>query len=175
MNDTLTIETPNSEHSKEEYLENLPLQDRENLLKVAGIFKEHLRQEGKEGYLIAVGGTLTKQLPRPDIDIVVMIQDPSKKLVRGNFTDFYQYMKANFTQLKEFINQVTDRDTDFEVIQIYDPEIDDLDSPGILRHDGSITITNKQHPGMLLQFINAPYKDDFQTAERRPFAVIEKV
>lgn len=125
---------------KEAYLATLNETDRSNLAKLSERFGQVLREEGRQGILVATGSTVTGERrlkPTPveqDIDLTAIFQ-----FLPGEPEPDY-YLEAQLKAFKVFqtlMRKVIARDSGF----IIDSLISPFASPsGYMRHTGSITV-----------------------------------
>lgn len=178
------METPISEPlkvtleiSKEDYLSRLPSVDQANVQTIIGLFQETAEETQVKGSLLAVGGILTKPLPRPDIDLLVILQENSSGVGMQMYSDYYQLSLADFKIFADFVQKMLKKDQGkpFRITRTNEPAIDEeFDTPNILKHDGSIIISNKSG-GVPLELIRSGSRSSYQSViskGKRPFAVL---
>lgn len=163
--------------TREQYLARLPDIDRNNLERVIELFEEVTQEAGREVCLAAVGGTISEPLPRPDIDLVVVFPHLPTDPKREGFPDYYQFTMAQFTDFREFIGKLLEKDPRFQVMNVYEPEIDqEYGSPSILRHEGSIKVVDPGG-GSTLEFMRRSYKSFFtqDVGQKQPYVILTQI
>lgn len=124
---------------KETYLSRLPDADRENLRMISQLFEEEMRSRGTKGVLLAVGGTLTKPLPRKDIDLAIGLEE-TKDFRHDRFENDLQFIREQFNFMEQIMRAIAER-VGFDVKETVEPSLDEeFQSPNILKHMGKITI-----------------------------------
>lgn len=127
-----------SDLSKDEYLASLQENNRSNVEVLSERFSDHLRQVGKRGVLIAVGGTVkpaTRGTPRKDIDLYAVINNAD------NFDDWLNDIKQ--------IGQNAGLEIDNIQRPIPSKEYDEAFND----HDGSVIF--KPNSGVPIEIVNA--------------------
>lgn len=168
-------EAPPGTHeiSQEEYFTRLPEVDRDNLKTVNSLFKTIATEEGLEGGLVAVGGSITKPFPRKDIDIKVVFEgqnyDPKNKL-----QTYYDYSLKDYRNLETVVRKMAEKDQTIKIVEEIEPVVDEeYGNPNILRHDGGITI--QRGNGTKIELIRDPRKgaiDEMFSGDRLPWVLL---
>ena len=155
---------------REQYLAMLPDADRSNLQRIIELFGQVTQELGRSASLIAVGGTLTKPLPRKDIDLLVIFDKSDSDPKKQDYPDYHQFAVADFQILNGLISGIVAADPSFTIKEIIEPAIDEeFQNPSILKHDGSISL--KSQSGAELEFIRIVDRGSAQevfTAQSRP-------
>lgn len=122
---------------KQEYLESLSENDRENLGLLITIFLDYCHEKKLSGALLAVGGSVkpeTRGTRRKDIDLIPLVNG------RDSFDDFRALMEYLKTK------------AEFNISKVIKPAMDEeFGNPRILKHTGSITL--QADTGVPLEFI----------------------
>lgn len=161
---------------KDEYLARLPDVDRKNILRIGELFEKAMKEIGREGALLAVGGTLTKPLPRKDIDILVVLEPGSSDPEQSKEATLYRRALAEFRILRGVIRTITREDPRFTIKKTIRPEIDELyGTESILKHDGSITVQPKA--GVPIEFMRSPIRGVAEVIRQRqePYVTIARL
>ncbi|GEM_PF-4725672 len=153
-----------SEVEKSDYLSSLGDENSLNINTVANAFLDHLRQTGRRGALIAVGGTVnlaTRGTSRKDIDLLAVIE---------NSHDFDDWSRQ--------IEQVS-REAGITVSQILKPIPDrEYDIPNFNLHDGSVILS--PNSGVPIEIVNSEVWKNVEEALERlqakvtPFSVLSR-
>lgn len=147
-------ETPPLEHSKTEYLARLSEVDRQNIEKIVELFPQVMSEQGRAGSLLAVGGTISKPLPRKDIDLIILMQKNPDGPKKDDYPDYYQYFVAKFRIFQKVLEGIVAKAPSLQITAVLDPQIDGVfQSPGILHFDGSVKMTNSKTGGTPLEFL----------------------
>lgn len=161
---------------KETFLARLSEADRSRFLALDNSLQEVLRQEQREGILVGVGGLLTKPLPRPDGDLLLILGPTPNDLKRKNFPNELQYALADYEIFEGIVKKAVADKEQFvigEEIKPYpDPE---YDNPNILAHDGSIKIIDPRQQGTPIEIIRIAQRGTYKevmSGEKRPFVVL---
>ena len=158
-----------TEVSKDKFNDRLSPEDQANVNRLIELFEEVMKSEGKSGKLVGVGGALTKPMPRPDIDLVVVLQDAGSSPT----TNTYEEAKQSLSQLESLVKEIVNREPGFKIGERLEPEIDKEfgDNPNFLRHGGSIKlIPNKGVPMELLTRSSKAFSSD-----KAPHAILSRV
>lgn len=172
-------ETKEARIGLEGYLSRLSKADQDNLRQLTAIFNETLAEQRLQGCLVAVGGTITKPLPRRDIDLLILLQkqpgDPDPK----NFPTTYDYATADFQAFRKIIQSIAERDPKLEIAAVIEPAIDEeFGNPDILKHNGSIIVIHKTGQATPFEFVRIEPQDSYKTflaKEKRPYVVLKEV
>lgn len=174
-----TPEIGQSQLTKEQYLSVIPEVDKMNLERIIQLFEKTLQELNREGALVAVGGTLTKTFPRPDIDLIVILGKNPSDLKEENFTNAYLFALQDFQTLEGIIQNMVAKDNKFQIRDTYEPKIDpEFDSPAILSHEGRIVVTTQDGIGTPFEFVRVRDRGNYQeimAGEKRPFVVLSEV
>lgn len=158
----------NLEINKETYLNRLDQVDRENLLRLAGLFSAGMQRRGVKGALVAIGGTLTKVLPRKDIDTVLVFERTPVSRASE-----YEVALSDLHVIENLCQDLTSS-SDFKITQTIEPVIDEeFGSPNLLRHDGSVTL--KPPKGLPIEVIRTREQnlDSFIRHQKTPYSVVQ--
>lgn len=164
------------EVSKEHYITRLSPDDQKNLQTVESFFRKCIESEKKKGSLYAVGGSITKPPPRPDIDLVIRF-DENDSTQQGE--THIQRAERSHAKLKAFLEDFVAKNPDFQIDEekSVQPAIDEeFGSPNILKHEGSVVL--KGRSGTPLEFVNLARTgthQDIMGKESRPFVVLASV
>lgn len=181
MDQNIESQKPPLQMEKEEYLAKLPSFDQVNVRRITELFGELLREEARGGYLLAVGGTLTKPLPRPDIDLVAILQDKPSDPKQDDYEDGGDFTAANFKILENLVNRLVKKNPSFQISQIKEPRkkmwVGNVQKVFQYGHDGSIIVTNREG-GAPIEFMRRTPKDsykEFASQERWPYVLLASV
>lgn len=176
MDQLLEVEKPQLQVDLETYLSKIPEADKNHLESLANNFRELMKEQGRSGSLVIVGGSITKPWPRKDIDILLLRNQSPLDIPRGNRT-IYKYTLAEYEELKNIIEKIT-TNTDLKIDNEHsvEPLIDEeFGSETILRHNGNIVIKSDTNKGIPIEFVNlskrGSYHDDL-IEEGKPFVVL---
>lgn len=160
---------------KEQYLARLPDIDQSNLRSLIQIFEEVCQETQRGMSLVAVGGTISKPMPRHDIDLLIIFQKLPSDLDSRQYSNYFEFYKVRFKTLEDFIRGAVTKDSKFQVTDIIYPALDEeYQSPSILKHGGSMTLIN-QDGGMPLEFIHMTdlgSPQEVMANEKRPFVIL---
>lgn len=159
---------------REEYLKRLTTIDRGNLQTVGRLFSESATKKERTGTLFVVGGSITKPLPRKDIDIAVVFEKtPNDFSYKSGFTPYRRALE-DFSVFRQVFEQLIIADPNFEIRTVIEPLIDEeFESESILKHDGSITLACKKG-GTPIEFIRIEERgaDNFIKRSKEPFTLL---
>ena len=158
------LEVPQPQLETEQYLSRLSPIDRNRLLRISDLFGKVMTETKRNGTLIAIGGTLTKPLPRNDIDLLIVLSgdpsDPQKK----DFPNVYAYSLADFEIFKDLVSKMVKKDPTFQIREVHGPLIDiEFDSPNILSHEGAILIASSDKESTPIEFLRDPDRGNYKT------------
>lgn len=164
------------DHLKEEFLHQLSSADKENLKRMTQLFRSALKDLKRSGALLVVGGILTKPLPRPDIDLTIILgQDPSDPDEK-DFQNHHLYALADFKIFKDITKRMVEKDSSFSIVEIQEPAIDiEFQSPNILSHEGLILVASPNKESTPIEFLRDPDRGDYKavmTANSAPYQPI---
>lgn len=140
--ESIKISESSLQTDREKYLGRVFPVDRDNLQTLNKLFKEIMRDKRGEGNLFVVGGTITKPLPRKDIDIAVVFEPTSNDTIGETQSTPYRRALEDFKIFKDIIKEMIEK-SGFKIkrIIITEPSFDEeFESESILKHDGSITV-----------------------------------
>ena len=127
----------NNELDRDSYLNRLSKKDSDNILRLSGLIQEYLNRNGLNGILFAVGGSLTKELPRKDIDLALVLEENQSFPRRSDYPDEMSYASADFIKFLETIKNAIRGQTNFSINEVVEPAIDEeFESPNILKTFG---------------------------------------
>jgi hypothetical protein len=139
---------------KDKYLSRLSEVDRKNLIRIEQLFKQAMEEKGRRGALFTVGGSITKQPPRKDIDVLVVLEPSLIGSKSGEHLTPYKRALTDFTLLHDIVKTITKKEPEFKIQKIIEPAIDEeFGSESILKHDGSITV--QANLGVPIEFIRS--------------------
>lgn len=148
------------------YNTRLSQDDVTNLELISKLFK---KQGEVHGTLYVVGGTITKSPPRPDIDLVLVLEEDPNSLKDPAFESYLAYSKADYQEFEEIIKK-TLQGSGLNIADTTEPEMDEeYNSPAILKSDGKVGINPDK--GARIEIIRCPQRgsDVFEKTARRPF------
>ena len=162
---------------EDEYLARMTKEDRQNLQMLGSAFAQVLHEQQRNGALIVVGGTLTKQLPRKDIDLIVILEGERDDSKVGEKSG-YDLAMEQFGTLENLLREITTKTRSLAVERTQPPSIDEeYQNPNILKSDGSIIL--KSGNGTPIEIIRSPKKqtyEEFKAGEKkRPYILLERV
>ena len=163
---------------KNEYLQRLSQEDRKNVMSITASFEEVMREKNKKGTLIAVGGSILKQLPRKDIDLVLVLAPTTQDLNRNDFASYHQYSIKDFqATFKDLVINIVKRNPSFRITEEIEPTLDEeFQTDYILKTDGSITVSTRK--GTPVEFIRYGEKVTLEELFERvtkPFVILTTV
>src|SRR3989344_351630 len=121
---------------KEEFLKELTLEDRNNLIQLSDEFKRVMQEDDINGALIIVGGIMNKPHPRKDIDIVLVEERQDKDLAKSPHESQLDFATKEFRRFNDLIARILSA-LDFKVISVMSPAMDEeFGNPSILKNDG---------------------------------------
>jgi hypothetical protein len=133
-------------------IQNLPIPDleKQNIKVLVDLLQneaEHLRHKIQTE---VVGGVITKEWPRKDIDLTFKILDIKGKL-QGTAME---RTKKSFSEMEKIVHGAV-RDGTYKIIKTTNPYLDhEFENPEIVAHDGSIVVMPLD--GTLIEIINLP-------------------
>lgn len=140
---------PSIQIEKERYLNRLSEVDRKNLIRLEELFKETMREKNQRGALLVVGGSLTKPIPRKDIDLLFILENPQLDKL-----PLYKDFLADFRVIQDMVKTMIKKDPNFRIQETIKPAIDEeFGMESLLKHDGSITL--KADKGVPIEFIRS--------------------
>lgn len=164
--------------NEEAYLSRLPQEDRIHLQQIGQQFQKVMEGEGRKGALVVVGGTLNKPLPRKDIDILMVLQPHPTDAQRGSSTEL-DFALADFKTFQRIVKDITDQNPALQIHKVVEPAMDEeFNSPSILKHDGSITVTNIEKNTTPIEFVRIRDRGSYQkimSGTNRPFVILKEV
>lgn len=161
----------------ETYLSKLPEVDKVNLKSLAKNFPEVMKKQKISGSLVTVGGSINKDWPRKDTDIVFFRDKSPNDIPKGNLTE-YKYALADFEVFKSIIKSIITDTTNLQIDEnnSIEPLIDEeFGSESILRHDGGIVVKNNYGEGTPFEFIRMSKREGYRDGlihEGLPFVVL---
>ena len=175
-----STELPQPNIEKDSYLSRLGELDRKNLERVTQLFEEVIRESGENAALLAVGGSLIKPMPRPDIDLIVVFDENPSAPKKEDFQNNHLFSLEDFKILQQVVEGIVNKDPEFELINSHEPEIDwEYGNPNILRHDGSILLSSSKGTGTPFEFIRMPNRGNFKQlmtenspSRQRPYVLL---
>ena len=139
---------------KDKYLTRLSEIDKKNLVRIEQLFEQTMKEKGHRGALFAVEGSITKQPPRKDIDVIIVLESSSHESKSDKNLTPYKRSLSDFRLLHNIVEIITKKDPTFRIQKIIEPAIDEeFGSESILKHNGSITIQN--NVGVPIEFITS--------------------
>ena len=176
------LETPQLKHDKAEYLAKLPDVDRQNVERITELFSQVMAEKGRSGLLLAVGGTITKPLPRKDIDLAIAFERKPGDPAREGSPTVPAFSTAEFRIFQDIINTILEKDPNVGVTKIIEPFMDNhFRDPKILAHDGDVVIVNKDKGGVPIEFSReyvynkAVSMREIIARRTKPFVVLSEV
>lgn len=149
-------------------MNRLNTEDADNLLSFGNALMSELRNRRVNGVFVAVGGILTKEPPRKDIDTVLILD-----LDKTGHTEIEKARKG-YQSLKDIVSAACGS-AGFSVSARIEPLLDEeFDSDNILRHEGSITI--KPRHGTPIEIINSMHRsiENFTRNTEAPFVILNR-
>lgn len=176
------FETSPLQHRKADYLSKLPEVDRQNIERLTELFIQVMTEKGRVGLLLAVGGTLTKPLPRKDIDLAIAFkQEPADPNIK-DYPDILSFSTAEYRVFRDIINTMLKLDPSYQITKTIEPFMDhEFQNPNILAHDGDVVVVNQFKEGAPLEFSREYTFDRTETMAElitkrdRPFVVLAYV
>ena len=162
-----------NQKSTTEYLAKLPPVDTINITEIASRYRDALVAKGAKGSLIAVGGSVDKQFPRKDIDIL-MLFDSEKADSQTAETGIERATRDFNATFKPLVSAIAPQEEGFTVIEEIEPAVDEeYQNPNLLKHDGTIAV--KKGGGTPIEFIrnsSAGNIQGFAENSRRPWVLL---
>jgi hypothetical protein len=166
----------NQKDLQKEFFEKLSPADRQNLRDFAQLFQSTLKELNLKGALYIVGRILNKTLPRPDIDLAVLLDFTTTYPKQKDFATEYEFVASNFEKIQDIINRIAEKGG-FTIIETIEPAIDEeFGSPNILKHSGSIKIAKANSTPF--EIINVPQRESYKRVmreEKRPILPLVEV
>jgi len=126
------------------------IEDRKNIEEITEKFLNTLHNQSRKGTLHAVGGTITKRLPRPDIDIVMTLDVRNGDPIRAGHEDILSFELRQFELFKSIVNEML-KNTRFKKIKSILPSLDDnYGHLGMMKNNGIIEISTETIPVQII-------------------------
>lgn len=162
-----------SEVPKEVFFSRLPSDtDRQNLNNLLTWIVDATQFTESLGTILGVGGTLKKQPPRKDIDLLWV---PVKREAKTRQTPYRQAMEG-FKVMQKIVTRIESEHPEIKIVRQTEPLIDEeFNTESILRHDGSIEL---QFPnGVPIEIIRSHIEGmedirEFRSERKEPYSVL---
>jgi hypothetical protein len=163
-----------NERSRDEFLNRLPQADRINLETLVEAFQATSQTSEFAIALVGVGGVLTKDWPRKDMDVVLILDDADAAVLpnREDYPNNWEFALAEFGLIRLLVEDAT-QGAGAEIKQVILPSyFEELQDPNMIRGDGSITIQFSS--GIPVEIIRSAVRNigDFKASQTRPYAVL---
>jgi hypothetical protein len=166
-------ETPGLEMDKNIFLNKLSEPDRTNIVAFQNCFENILKKKGQKGMILVVGGILSKQLPRKDIDIRVIFESDGRE---QDYKNSLEHADEKFEKLKELSTELTKYIPELKSTKMVSPTMDhEFENPSILQHEGSVTL---EKPGATpIELLNtlSDSSENIIGKQKDVFCVITKI
>lgn len=166
-----------SSMTKEEYLKRLPEVDQDNLLHLVQRISAIFGEQGEKGAMYAVGGTVSKEGRRKDIDTLLVLE-PKEELERKVNETPLDYATRDFEHIQGVLARLIDEENSpFSEITPAPPlENEEYGGGLILRHDGGFKIVPKNGgvPIEIIRGSNRANHEEYMTGEKRPSVLLSE-
>jgi|GEM_PF-3636841 len=127
----------------------IPDTEKENVQNLKQYLEIAAKGFGHNVNINVVGGAVTKEWPRKDIDLTLSILDLKNKL-KGNALDKAEY---SFLEMEKIVREVIESKSGYRIIETIKPYLDhEYEDPEIVAHNGSIVVSPRT--GTPIEIIN---------------------
>lgn len=168
---------PKHEIPKEEFLQTLNQEDRDNISQLIKGFEAAMKGRDLNGALIVVGGIMNKPQPRKDIDILLIRERREKDSQKPPFEAQLEWATMDFRRFSSVVSSIT-VSANLRISSIIEPSIDEeFENPNILKNDGTTTLISNSGRGLPIELIRdtAGNVEQQIAKQKEPFCVLVRV